>query len=287
MKISDTLYLVTGASSGLGHSTAVLLHSLGAHLALFDLNSKVGNQLVEQLSSSSKGQGQGQKVGFWECDVGDEESVDKAFESVREWVTKNGDLKWGGVVHAGGVGMVGKTLDRDLQPFNLATFKEIHRINLDGSFLIGSRVASEIAKQNKGIKDLSKPENAVQDESNEEREDRGVIILTSSVSATEGQMGQLAYASSKAAVEGLVLPMSRDLARYGIRVVCLAPSLFSTNMGKNTSDKTRNSLLATTLFPPRFGFPSEFAHLAKTVIENGYLNGTVIRIDGGGRMAKF
>ncbi|GAA5961982.1 hypothetical protein JCM3765_007182 [Sporobolomyces pararoseus] len=281
MKVSNTLYLVTGASSGLGHSTALLLHSVGAHLALFDLNSKVGNQLVEQLSSSKE-----QKVGFWECDVGDEESVEIAFSALRDWVSSNG-LKWGGVVHAGGVGMVGKTLDRDLEPFNLQTFKEIHRINLDGSFLIASRVASEIAKQNKGIKDLSKPENAVQDESSPEREDKGVIILTSSVSATEGQMGQLAYASSKAAVEGLVLPMSRDLARYGIRVVCLAPSLFSTNMGKNTSDKTRNSLLATTLFPPRFGFPSEFAHLAKTVIENGYLNGTVIRIDGGGRMAKF
>lgn len=274
MKISDHLYVVTGCSSGLGLATSQLLHSQGAFVALFDLNVSAGQSLQRELGSKTR---------FWECDVGDLESVEKAFEGVRKWVEEE-KLIWGGVVHAGGVGMAGKTIDREFNPFNLETFKEVHRINLDGSFLIASHVASEIARQNadKDKKDLSKPENAV-----EEGGDRGVIILTSSVSATEGQMGQLAYASSKAAVEGLVLPMSRDLARYGIRVVCLAPSLFSTNMGKNTSDKTRNSLLATTLFPPRFGVPQEFAHLAKSVIENGYLNGTTIRIDGGGRMAKM
>ncbi|GAA5943563.1 uncharacterized protein JCM15063_006458 [Sporobolomyces koalae] len=274
MKIENHLYVVTGAGSGLGLATSHRLHSLGASVALFDLNSESGQALANELGP--------ERSRFWQCDVGDEDSVEQAFEGLREWVTQR-QLTWGGVVHAGGVGMVGKTIDRDLEPFSYETFRAVHRINLDGSFLIASRVASEIAKQRKGQDaDLSKPENAVEHEG-----DRGVIILTSSVSATEGQMGQLAYASSKAAVEGLVLPMSRDLARYGIRVVCIAPSLFSTNMGKNTSDKTRNSLLATTLFPPRFGIPEEFAHLAQAVIENGYLNGTVIRIDGGGRMAKM
>ncbi|GAA6017105.1 hypothetical protein JCM11491_003260 [Sporobolomyces phaffii] len=280
MKVSRHLYVVTGASSGLGLATAELLHANGADLALLDLNADAGERLAQRLGSRTR---------FYECDVGDEESVDAAFAKVRAWVAESGTT-WGGCVHAGGVGMAGKTIDRDLEPFSLATFKEVHRINLDGSFLIASRVAAEIAKQRAALlqdgaktTDWSKPDSVRDDDEG----DRGVIILTSSVSATEGQMGQLAYASSKAAVEGLVLPMARDLARYGIRVVCIAPSLFSTNMGKNTSDKTRNSLLATTLFPPRFGVPREFAHLAKAVIENGYLNGTVLRIDGGGRMAKM
>ncbi|GAA5912356.1 uncharacterized protein JCM6883_005643 [Sporobolomyces salmoneus] len=264
MKIPNHLYLITGSSSGLGLSTAQTLHRLGAYVALFDLN-PAGAQLVKEL-----GGGDG-RARFWEVDVGDQESVDRAFEGVREWAKDKG-VRWGGTVHAGGVGMVGKTIDRDLEPFNYETFRAVHKVNLDGSFLIATRVASEIAKQNQGEKDWSKPENAEGEEG-----DKGVIIL----------MGQLAYGSSKAAVEGLVLPMSRDLARYGIRVVCIAPSLFSTNMGKNTSDKTKKSLLATTLFPARFGLPNEFAALCKSVIENGYLNGTVIRIDGGGRMAKM
>ncbi|GAA5844086.1 hypothetical protein JCM3766R1_004517 [Sporobolomyces carnicolor] len=282
MKIQNHLYVVTGASSGLGQSTAETLVASGAFVALFDLRPP---------SEPTRDQ----RTRYFECDVGDPESVHEAFERVNEWHASShvgGDDKvtWGGVVHCGGVGMVGKTIDREtLDPWSFETFRAVHRVNLDGSYLIASKVASEIVKQRQRrssdvAKDLSKPDNAVH---GDEDGDRGVIILTSSVSATEGQMGQVAYASSKAAVEGLVLPMSRDLARYGIRVVCIAPSLFATNMGKNTSDKTRNSLLATTLFPPRFGVPREFAHLAKTVIENGYLNGTVIRIDGGSRMAKM
>ncbi|GAA6063045.1 hypothetical protein JCM10212_001108 [Sporobolomyces blumeae] len=270
MKIANHLWIVTGAASGLGLATATLLSSLGGQVALFDLNEDKGQELARTLGKD--------KADFFHCDVGDEESVKEAIKRARD---RFKGVKWGGVVHAGGVGMAGKTIDRDGQPFNLETFQEVHRINLTGSFLMASNVASEIAKQGASKVDLSKPENA------QEEGDKGVIILTSSVSATEGQMGQVAYASSKAAVEGLVLPMARDLGRYGIRVVCIAPSLFSTNMGANTSDKTRQSLLATTLFPPRFGVPQEFAKLAQAVIENGYLNGTVIRIDGGGRMAKM
>ena len=207
MKISNRLYVVTGCSSGLGLASSQLLHSLGAYVALFDLNVSAGQSLQKELGGKSR---------FWECDVGDLESVEKAFEGVRSWVKEEG-LNWGGVVHAGGVGMAGKvhsyslsysysppddvadekeriqTIDRDLEPFNLETFKEVHRINLDGSFLIASHVASEIAKQNseKDKKDLSKPENAV-----EEGGDRGVIILTSSVSATEGQVSSDVFSTT-------------------------------------------------------------------------------------------
>ncbi|GAA5878292.1 hypothetical protein JCM3774_001144, partial [Rhodotorula dairenensis] len=152
-------------------------------------------------------------------------------------------------------------------------FSEVHRINLLGSYLIAAHVAAEIVSQHPAAQNVEA--------------DRGVIILTSSVSATEGQMGQVAYASSKAAVEGLVLPMARDLARHGIRVMCIAPSLFATSMGKNTSDRVRASLLKSTLYPPRFGESHEYAQLALQIIENGYLNGNTIRIDGGSRMSKM
>ncbi|GAA5898960.1 hypothetical protein JCM5296_004427 [Sporobolomyces johnsonii] len=269
MKVAHFLWIVTGAASGLGLATVHELVRLGGYVAVLDLDPDKGKQ-VEMLLSGC--------AAFFECDVGDEESVKRALQNVK---TKWPERKWGGVVHCGGVGMAGKTVGNDGTPFSLDVFREVHRINLLGSFLVASHVAAELIKQSPPPHDYSHPD------AKDVNEDRGVIILTSSVSATEGQMGQTAYASSKAGVEGLVLPMARDLARYGIRVVCIAPSLFSTNMGANTSDKVRASLLRTTLFPPRFGTPPEFAQLAVQVVENGYLNGTVIRLDGGSRMAKM
>lgn len=156
-------------------------------------------------------------------------------------------------------------------------------INLTGSFIMSARVAARI------IKSTTAP--ARHDNNSPTpppRElDRGVIILTSSVSYEEGQMGQVAYATSKAGVVGLALPMARDLARYGIRVMAVAPSLFSTAMGANTSTKVKAGLLNCTLFPARFGEADEFGHLAIAIIENQMLNGSVIRLDGGSRMTKM
>ncbi|GAA6017795.1 hypothetical protein JCM10207_000504 [Rhodosporidiobolus poonsookiae] len=283
MHIDSLVYLVTGASSGLGLATAQALLERGAYVAALDIREPPSGSFSPASSGSAFTNGapessSSERVYFVECDVGDDESVDRAVSAVKaKWEGR----KWGGVVHCGGVGMVGKTVGNDGTPFSFDVFSETHRINLLGSFLIASKVAAVLASQYTASLDKTTraPPQAEQDQ--------GVIILTSSVSASEGQMGQVAYASSKAGVEGLVLPMARDLGRYGVRVMCLAPSLFSTAMGKNTNEKTRASLLATTLFPPRFGVPEEYAKLAVSVIENGYLNGGVIRIDGGGRMAKM
>ncbi|GAA5905242.1 hypothetical protein JCM8208_000325 [Rhodotorula glutinis] len=262
MDPAGLVWIVTGGLSGLGAAVAKALEARKAYVAVLDLNASSDHNRPEATVAS------------FQCDVGDEDSVKHALDGVKAlWKGK----KWGGVVHAAGVGMAGKTVGNDGQPFSFDIFQQVHRINLLGSFLVASNVAAILAAQGGTIPRDADPSTVT---------DRGVIILTSSVSATEGQMGQVAYGSSKAAVEGLVLPMARDLARYGIRVMNIAPSLFSTAMGKGTSDKVRASLLAGTLHPPRFGEAREFGQLALAIIENGYLNGGTIRIDGGGRMAK-
>ncbi|GAA6018080.1 hypothetical protein JCM8202_000176 [Rhodotorula sphaerocarpa] len=267
MDASNKVWIVTGGASGLGLAVSrALAQKPGTSVAVFDLNQENGERVAGELPDAK----------FFRCDVGYEDNVKEALEGVRkQWKGK----RWGGVVHCGGVGMAGKTVGNDGQPFSFDVFSEVHRINLLGSFLIASNVAAEIVAQN--------PPSKEGQGSAAPPGDKGVIILTSSVSATEGQMGQVAYGSSKAAVEGLVLPMARDLARHGIRVMCIAPSLFATSMGKNTSDRVRASLLKSTLYPPRFGEAPEFASLALQIIENGYLNGGTIRIDGGSRMSKM
>ncbi|ORY88170.1 hypothetical protein BCR35DRAFT_277220 [Leucosporidium creatinivorum] len=269
MKVKHNVFFVTGGGSGLGLATVHELVKLGAYVAVLDFDEEAGEKVAKLLQAC---------VIFCKCDVRSEEDVKKAIKAV--------DTKWkgkkiGGVVHCGGVGMAGKTVGNDGKPFPLDVFTETLNINLVGSFNVARLVAAHIIATSPPLRSYKTPD------SPEVTEDRGVIIFTSSVSASEGQMGQTAYASSKAGVEGLVLPMARDLARYGIRVVAIAPSIFSTAMGASTPPKVREGLLRTTLFPARFGDPHEFAQLAVAVVENSMLNGSTIRLDGGSRMSKM
>lgn len=206
---------MTGAGSGLGLATTRHLVHFGAFVLALDFNEQTGLELQKELPG---------KVMFVKADVKDEDEVRAALDGLDKGAWS--DKRVGGLVHCGGVGMAGKTVGNDGEPFSLDVFAETININLVGSFNVARLVAAHIIKHSPAT-NPSKPV----------EEDRGVIIFTSSVSATEGQMGQAAYASSKAGVEGLVLPMARDLARYGIRVTCVAPSIFATSMGAQTPEK--------------------------------------------------
>ena len=222
MLIPDSIFYVTGGSSGLGLATVKHLLALGAYVAILDIQSEAGQALAKSL---------GDRTVFARCDVRSEDDVAAAITLVQsKWPTQ----RVGGLVHCGGVGMVGKTVGSDGIPFDLSTWKDVIDINLTGSFIISAAIASLISRTTKAP---ANPATRAPGAATVQEDDRGVIILTSSVSYEEGQMGQVAYAASKAGVVGMVLPMARDLSRYGIRVAAIAPSLFATAMGANSSDK--------------------------------------------------
>ncbi|KAL8286906.1 hypothetical protein RQP46_003912 [Phenoliferia psychrophenolica] len=267
VQIENNVFYVTGGCSGLGLATVHELVKKGAYVAVLDMNVEAGERLEKELNGLVK---------FVRCDVRSEDDVVGAIAKVDE---KWGARAVGGVVHCGGIARVGKTVGNDGKPFSLDLFREVVDINLVGSFNIARLVAARIIKSTPAVPSYKNPGAPAVDA------DRGVIILVSSVSYEEGQMGQAAYASSKAGVVGLALPMARDLARYGIRVVAVAPSLFGTAMGASMTDKVREGLLKATVFPPRMGLPEEFAHLSIAILGNQMLN--VIRLDGASRMAKM
>ncbi|KAL8292815.1 hypothetical protein RQP46_000509 [Phenoliferia psychrophenolica] len=261
VQIEHNVFYVTGGASGLGLATVHELVKRGAYVAVLDMDEELGERIEMELK---------ELVIFIRCDVRSEEDVIGAIATVdKKWGTR----AVGGVVHCGGVGMAGKTVGNDGEPFSLDVFREVIDINLVGSFNIARLIAARIIKSTPAVPSYKNQGAPAVDA------DRGVIILVSS--------GQAAYASSKAGVVGLALPMARDLARYGIRVVAIAPSLFGTAMGASMSDKVREGLLKSTVFPTRMGLPEEFAHLSVAILENQMLNGSVIRLDGASRMAKM
>ncbi len=257
MNIEAKTFLVTGGASGLGEATTRHLISLGANVVIADLNSDAGEALVAEL---------GDKARFVRCDITSSEEVSAAVQTAEE---DFGGLH--GSVNCAGIAIVQKLLDRDNNPADLDKFNKGIQVNLVGSFNIARLVASSIAKR---VAASGGPAN----------QDQGIIINTASIAAFDGQVGQGSYASSKAGVVGLNLPLARELTRHGIRVMTIAPGVFATPMMSQIPEAARQQLEASVPYPKRLGEPSEFAKLVAHIIDNAYLNADVIRLDGAIRM---
>lgn len=255
MQLTGATAIVTGGCSGLGHATAIALREAGMNVALFDLNDEQGQARVEELGAAH--------TRFFKVDVRKEDEVAAAIRSAADAM---GDIRL--VVNCAGIAPAKRLLDKEGQPADLGDFQKTIDINLVGSYNVCRLAAAHMAKQ---------------DVVNEEGE-RGVIINTASVAGYEGQIGQTAYAASKAGIIGLTLPMARDLAPLGIRVNTIAPGVMGTPMLLAMPEKVQDALSANVQFPKRLGFPGEFAKLVISTSENAYLNGETIRLDGGLRM---
>jgi NAD(P)-dependent dehydrogenase (short-subunit alcohol dehydrogenase family) len=248
MQIQNNVFIITGGASGLGEATARMITENGGKVVIADVQVEAGQKLATELNAI-----------FVKCDVTQE--VDG--QAVIAAATAAGTLR--GLINCAGVAPAVKTVGKDgAHPLEL--FQRVVNINLVGTFNM-ARLAAEA---------MSKTE-AMQDE-------RGIIINTASVAAFDGQMGQAAYASSKAAVVGLTLPMARDLSRNGIRVMTIAPGIFETPMLLGMPQEVQDALGKMVPFPSRLGKPNEYAQLAKAIIENMMLNGETIRLDGAIRM---
>ncbi|HEX4148009.1 MAG TPA: SDR family NAD(P)-dependent oxidoreductase [Pirellulales bacterium] len=252
MEIAGRTFLITGGASGLGAACARRLARRGAHVVIADLNEAAGKQLAVELGASAA---------FTRVDVTCAADVEQALALA---AAGPGGLR--GLVQCAGVIAAARIVGRQ-GPHELELFERVVRVNLVGTFNVLRLAAS-----------------AMSSNSPETDGERGVIINTASVAAFEGQIGQAAYAASKGGVASLTLPAARELARFGIRVVAIAPGVFETPMMEQVSQEARDSLLKQVPFPSRFGTPDEFAALAEHVIENRMLNGGVVRLDGAARM---
>ncbi|NWG26196.1 MAG: SDR family NAD(P)-dependent oxidoreductase [Pseudorhodoplanes sp.] len=243
--------VITGGASGLGAATAEALAAAGAKVALLDLNEKAAGEIANRLGGIAVA-----------CDVTDEASATNALAKVRETYGAGRIL-----VNCAGVGPPKRILGRD-GPMPLADYRKVIEINLIGTFNMMRLAAADMAK----LDPLTDGE-------------RGLVVMTASVAAFDGQIGQAAYSSSKGGVVGLTLPAAREFAQFGIRVMTIAPGIFATPMLMALPQEAQDSLGASVPFPKRLGQPREYADLVMTCVRNGYLNGEVIRIDGSLRMA--
>lgn len=250
MQIDQTAAIITGGASGLGEATARAFRKAGANVVIFDRDTARGTAVADEIGA-----------GFAEVDVTDEASVSSG---IKVAVAHMGKIN--ACVNCAGIATGEKTVGRD-GPHALDTFQRTVDINLVGTFNVLRLAAAQMAGN----------------EPNEDGE-RGVIVNTASIAAFDGQMGQVSYAASKAGIAGMSLPVSRDLARSGIRIMAIAPGIFLTPMLEGLGQEIIDGLSVDVTFPKRLGKPAEFASLAQFIVENGYLNGEVIRIDGALRM---
>jgi NAD(P)-dependent dehydrogenase (short-subunit alcohol dehydrogenase family) len=253
MELRGTTFLVTGGASGLGAATARMAAGSGSNVVIADLDETRGKALAAELGDAAR---------FVRTDVTDEASSEGAVaKAIEAFGTVHTLVNCAGIVH--GEKVVGKE-----GPHALASFVRAVNINLIGTFNLIRLAAQAMAK------------NAPNDDG-----ERGVIINTASVAAFDGQMGQAAYSASKAGVVGMTLPIARELARSGIRVMTIAPGLFETPMMASLTPEVQQALGKMVPFPPRLGRPAEFASLVREIVANPMLNGEVIRLDGAIRMS--
>lgn len=253
MDINNKVAIVTGGASGLGFATVAQLLQKGAKVVIFDVNEELAKQVTQEF---------GDNVAYEIVSVTDESSVHKA---IQQTVERLGAIHI--CVNCAGIAPPQKTVGKS-GAMPLENFKKVIDINLIGTFNTLRLAAAEMAKN-----DLLS-----------ESDERGIIINTASVAAFEGQMGQAAYSASKAGIVGMTLPIARDLSSYGIRINAIAPGLFRTPMAAGLDDRVIEKLESLVEFPKRLGRPDEFAKLVTFMIENEYINGEVIRLDGAIRM---
>jgi NAD(P)-dependent dehydrogenase (short-subunit alcohol dehydrogenase family) len=259
MQIDSSLAaVITGGASGLGEATARMFRARGARVAILDLQEERGRKVAAEIGAT-----------FHSCDVTSESSVDAALTAAR---AANGQERV--VANCAGIAtgrrMISKKKDTgELVGHDLAYFAKAVQVNLIGTFLMTARSAL-------GMASLPPVDADGQ---------RGVVIGTASVAAEDGQVGQAAYAASKAGVKGMTLPIARDLAQYGIRMCTILPGLFQTPMFDGLDEAFQKSLAASVPFPSRLGAPADYAKLIAFIVENDYINGECIRLDGAIRLA--
>ncbi len=252
MDLANAKAVITGGASGLGLATAERVIAAGGRVALLDVNEEQGNASAAEL---------GDRATFTRTDVSDEASVQAAIVEAKSFM--------GGItlaVNCAGIATAGRTLGRE-GPWPAENFNRVIQINLVGSYNVTKEAAAIM----------------VQNEPNEFGE-RGVIISTASIAAFEGQIGQAAYSASKGGVVGMMLPLAREFAQFGIRVNTIAPGIFKTPMMAGMPDEVQESLGQQVPFPPRLGEPAQYADTVAYIYGNSYVNGETIRVDGAIRM---
>jgi NAD(P)-dependent dehydrogenase (short-subunit alcohol dehydrogenase family) len=253
MILSQVKALITGGASGLGLATARRLVTSGAKVALLDINDEAGTAAAEEL---------GDDASYFRTDVTSETDVTATAKEAADII---GGLNV--AINCAGIIGAGRVLGREA-PMELSLFTNTIMVNLIGSFNVAKAAANLMQHNDAG-----------------EDGERGVIISTASVAAFEGQVGQAAYSASKGGIVGMTLPMARELSRFGIRVMTIAPGIFWTPMVDGMPEHIQEALSASIPFPSRLGKPDEFADMAAGIITNPYLNGTTIRLDGAVRLA--
>ncbi|MBL0300522.1 MAG: 3-hydroxyacyl-CoA dehydrogenase [Cytophagaceae bacterium] len=252
MNINQKTFIITGAASGLGLAVAKMIIENGGKAVLLDINEDAGKLAEKELSGNAF---------FVKTDVSDENSVQKAIDAAKE---KFGGIS--GVINCAGIGPAQRVVGKN-GPHTLDFFQKVLNVNLVGTFNM-IRLGANQMQNNEPDSNL----------------ERGIIINTASVAAFDGQIGQAAYSASKGGIVSMTLPIARELARSGIRVMTIAPGIFETPLMSSFSKEIQDSLGQQVPFPSRLGKPAEFAALVKHIIENTYLNGEVIRLDGAIRM---